>query len=221
MNIKDERLTIMRFHGLYLSLTAVVLCAGCVAPSPGRSRGYLDPEEDVYGRSSRLEYSQKRLTVTKSVERMLTDPMFTGNYDKARARASAAGRTLPTIAINPIENNTGDGRSDSAATGQLYRELLTAIRKTGRFVMIDRMRRKQMTDSNIGGVDSGEDGAGIQGVGDYTSADFVMTGDLRREVTEGESHTVYHHFLNLEMIDSASGTVFWSDTVPVVKFDAR
>lgn len=198
-----------------LLVSAVIAVTGC-ATGPGR--GYIDKEEDVFGRASRMEYSQKHRKVAESVEKLLTDPMFTQNYTAACARAKEA---LPTIAINPIENNTGDGRSDSEATGQLYRELLTAIRKTGKFVMIDRMRRKQMTDANIAGNNAGEDSAAIQSIGSYTSADFVMTGELRREHTDDEDRQVYHHFLNLEMIDSASGTLFWSDSMAVPKFDAR
>lgn len=211
----------MNFNLVMALMGCMVFCIGCAMPSAGPSRGYADPNDDAYGRSSRLEYSQKSRSVSASVERMLTDPMFTGNYKAALKRAGSVGRTVPTIAINPIENNSGDGRTDSAATGQLYRELLTAIRKTGRFEMIDRIRRTQMMNANISGVDNGEDSAGIQGIGSFASADFVMTGELRREITEGERRTVYHHFLNLELIDSASGTVFWSDSVPVVKFEVR
>lgn len=201
-----------------LFVSAALVLAGC-ATGPGR--GYLDKEEDVFGKASRMEYSQKHLKVAESVEKLLTDPMFSQNYKKACVRAQEAGRTLPTIAINPIENNTGDGRSDSEATGQLYRELLTAIRKTGKFVMIDRVRRAQMTAANIAGNNAGEDSAAIQSVGSYASADFVMTGELRREHTDDEDRHVYHHFLNLEMIDSATGMVFWSDSMAVPKFDAR
>lgn len=201
-----------------LLVSAVLALAGC-ATGPGR--GYVDKEEDVFGKASRMEYSQKHRKVAESVEKLLTDPMFTQNYTAACARAKEGGRVLPTIAINPIENNTRDGRSDSEATGQLYRELLTAIRKTGKFVMIDRMRRAQMTAANIAGNNAGEDSTAIQSVGSYTSADFVMTGELRREHTDDEDQQVYHHFLNLKMIDSASGTVFWSDSMAVPKFDAR
>ncbi|MGN0833626.1 MAG: hypothetical protein ACI4RD_08280 [Kiritimatiellia bacterium] len=201
---------------LFVAVAAAL--AGC-ATGPGR--GYLDTEEDVYGKSSRMEYSQKHRKVAESVERLLTDPMFTTNYDKARKRAADAGRALPTISINPIENNTGDGRSDSEAAGQLYRELLTAIRKTGKFAMIDRMRRKQMTAATIAGNNAGEDASALQSAGNYVSADFVMTGELRREATDDGRRQVFHHFLNLELIDSASGVVFWSDSMPVAKFDAR
>lgn len=201
-----------------LLATALAALSGCAT---GPRQGYLGPEEDVYGRASRMEYAQKRRTVVESVERLLTDPLFTQNYDRARKRALDAGRSLPTISISPIENNTGDGRSDSAATGQLYRDLLTAIRKTGKFLMIDPMRRRQMTNALIAGNNAGEDAAALQGIGSYASADFVLTGELRRERTDDGVRTVYHHFLNLEMVDSASGTVFWSDSMGVPKYDAR
>ena len=57
-------------------LLATVLAAlsGCAT---GPRLGYLDPEEDVYGRASRMEYAQKRRTVVASVERLLTDPLYT------------------------------------------------------------------------------------------------------------------------------------------------
>ena len=212
----------MTIGKMILSALMASACAGCVSSlSSGPSKRYEDTDSDFFGRSSRMEYTQMHRAVTISIERMLTDPMFTGNYNAARGRAMTGGRTLPTISINPIENNSGDGRSDSEATGQLYRELLTAIRKTGRFEMIDRMRRKQMGDANIAGVNEGESSSAIQGVGSYTSADFVMTGELRRQVTEGDSRTAYHHILNLELIDSLSGTVFWSDSIVVAKSESH
>ena len=165
----------MNFNLTAISVIGTVLCAGCAMNSIGPARGYMDANEDVYGQSSRMEHSQKSRSVANAVERMLTDPMFTGNYGAARKRANDAGRTLPTIAINPIENNSGDGRSDSAATGQLYRELLTAIRKTGRFELIDRVRRKQMMNANIAGVDSGEGASGIQGIGILIASEVSLS----------------------------------------------
>ena len=49
-----------------------------------------------------------------------------------------------------------------------------------------------------------------------------MTGELRRERTDEPGRTVYHHFLNLEMTDTSTGTVFWSDTAaPTVKNQLR
>ena len=202
-----------------LVICAVASIVGCAPWNEGV--GYVPVDDDVKGHSGTMEYTQKRRSVVESVERMLTDPMFTQNYDQARRRALDAGRSLPTIAINPLQNNTGDGRSDSEATGQLYRELQTALRKTGKFVLIDRIRRKQMTDAAIAGVNNGEESGAIQHVGAYASADFTITGDLRREATDDGGRMVFHHFLNLEMVDSASGALFWSDTVTVAKFHKK
>jgi len=202
---------------VWASMAALV--AGCETARPGPSRGYMDPNDDVFGKSSRMEYTQKRLALVNVLEKMRTDPMFSSQYDKARKRALDAGRTLPTIAVRPIENNTGDGRSDSAVTGQMYRELLTALRKTGLFEMIDYARRTQMRNTVVSAVDSGEAPSNLEHIGNYTSADFIMTGELRREQTDDRGRAVYHHFLNLEMTDTSTGTVFWSDTAePIVKF---
>ena len=197
------------------AVAAAIVVAGCSSTRPGPARGYVNPDDDAFGRSDGMEYTQKKLAMVQIIEKLLTDPMFTPQYDNARKRALAAGRTLPTIAVRPIENNTGDGRSDSDATGQLYRELITAIRKTGKFEMIDYTRRKGMMTTAVGGVDSGEAPSNLEHIGNYTSADFIMTGELKRERT-GDT---YHHFLNLEMTDTASGTVSWSDTATVGKYE--
>ena len=208
--------------GLAVLASLMAITTGCASMPPGPPRGYMNPNDDVYGRSSRLEYTQKHRSIVLILEQMKTDPMFTAQYDNARKRALAAGRTFPTIAVKPIENNTGDGRSDAAVTGQMYRELITQIRKTGLFEMIDYARRRQMRNTVVAAVDDGEAPANLEHIGNYTSADFIMTGELRRERTDDPGRTVYHHFLNLELTDTATGTVFWSDTAePTVKFRVR
>ena len=200
-----------------LLLSAVA--TGCVS---GPSEGYVNPDDDVFGDPNTMEYPQKHRSVVNVLKKMRTDPMFTTLYDAAKARAAAAGRVLPTIAVRPIENNTGDGRSDSEATGQIYRELMTELRKTKLFEIIDYARRSQMKKTVVAAVDDGENSANLQHIGNYTSADFVMTGELRREFTNDRNRRVYHHFLNLEMTDTSTGTVFWSDTAePTVKFRAK
>ena len=198
--------------------SAAALVAGCAAPRGG----YGNPDDDFYGRPSPMEYTQKHLSIVRVLEQMKTDPMFTSRYDAARKRALDAGRSLPTVAVRPIENNTGDGRGDAEVTSQMYRELITQLRKTGLFEMIDYTRRRQLIDTVTGGADAGDNSAAIQHIGNYASADFIMTGELRRERTDDPGRTVYHHFLNLEMTDTSTGTVFWSDTAtPTVKIRAR
>ena len=76
-----------------------------------------------------------------------------------------------------------------------------------------------MKKTVVDAVDDGEAPANLEHIGNYTSADFIMTGELRREQTIDRGRAVYHHFLNLEMTDTSTGTVFWSDTAdPMVKF---
>ena len=133
-------------------LFAVVLAlavTGCDTVRPGPRRGYMNHDDDVFGRTDRMEYTQKHRSVADVFEKMRIDE--TVNYiaakERAKARVKAAHPDLapdvvekiakPTIAVRPIENNTGDGRSDSAVTGQMYREIITQLRKTGMFEIIE------------------------------------------------------------------------------------
>ena len=200
----------------FLLMSAVA--AGCVS---GPSRGYIDPNDDVFGRASHMEYPQMHLALVNVLAKMRTDPMFTTQYDAAKVRAAEAKRALPTIAVKHIENNTGDNRGDSA-TGQITRELITELRKTRLFEIIEYSRGAEMTKDVISAVDHGEGSANLQNIGSYTSADFTMTGELRCEFTDDRDRRVYHHFLNLEMTDTKTRTVCWSDTAdPTVKFRAK
>ena len=205
---------------MLLAVALALVAAGCETARPGPRRGYLNPDDDVFGKADRLEYTQKHRSIVKVLEQMKTDPMFTTQYDAAKKRAADTGRALPTVAVRPIENNTGDGRSDSAVTGQMYRELIAQLRKTRLFEVIDYARRSQMKKTVVSAVDDGENFANLQHIGEYTSADFIMTGELRREETDDGDRVVYHHFLNLEMTDTSTGTVFWNDTAqPTAKYE--
>lgn len=205
---------------MLLAVALALVAAGCETARPGPRRGYLNPDDDVFGKADRLEYTQKHRSIVKVLEQMKTDSMFTTQYDAAKKRAADAGRVLPTVAVRRIENNTGDDRGDSVATGQMYRELIAQLRKTKLFEVIDYARRSQMKNTGIAAVDDGENAANLQHVGEYTSADFIMTGELRREQTDDGDRVVYHHFLNLEMTDTSTGTVFWNDTAqPTAKFE--
>lgn len=213
----------------YFSVIAIFMAAlsGC-ATHPGPMEGYGNPDDDVYGSPWRMEYPQLLRAMEDVLARMKTDPRFTTMYKAACERAIAEKRKskLPTIAVRPIENNSGDGRTDSEATGQIYRNLLAHIGKMMRpdgksqmFELIDYARRSQMKGTVVTAADDGEAPNNIQYIGNYTSADFIMTGELKRSETVDKGRIVYHHFLNLEMTDTSTGTVFWSDTAtPTVKF---
>ena len=197
--------------GLLLAVCCSVGCNGAVS-SP-----YVPKDEDVLGRASRFEHRQKSRSVEESVDRMLTDPTFDGSYREVAERAQAAGRKLPVLAVKPILNNTGDGRSDSAATRQIFEALKAALRKTGKFEVVDYTQRQSLLKTVVEGNNTGDDGGALQAIGAYRSPNLVLTGDIRRDETEDRGRRVYFHFLNLEIQSTATGTVFWSDTVEVGK----
>ena len=205
-------------RGEFIMAAAVTLftAAGC---SSARGPGFFGPNDNIPGRAVRMSITEKRISVAEIVEKMLTDPVFRDRYGEAKSRAASSGRAMPSLAVLPLTNNTGDGRSDSDACGQTYRDLLTALRKTGMFEMIDYSRRAGMKAAVVAAVNAGESPDALQTIGDYRTADFVLSGDLRREKTH-DRRIVYHHFLNLEMTDTFAGTVVWSDTAtPPVKAD--
>lgn len=206
----------MKRNLIALCLCGIVFgacCAGCVSRAKS---GYISTDDDVYGRSRNLEYTQKSRSVTLMIERMLTDPLFSEKYAAAQVRA---GGRRPTISVDRIENNA-DERGD-AVTAQMYSEVITALRKTGKFDLVDRPKRLGMTRANVRAVNDGESSDVIQGIGSYTPADFTLKGELRREVSRENNRTVYHHFANFSILGSADGTTFWSDSIPFAKVDAE
>lgn len=200
-----------------LGLIVVVCCAaGCLGYPPPPSP-YVSNSDDVVGRASRFEHRQKTRSVAEAIERMQTDPTFTAGYQEALAQAKAAKRRLPVLAIKPILNNTGDGRGDAAATKQIFEALKTGFRKTGLFEIVDYTQRKALNDTLLAGADSGDDDGALQAIGNYRSPNLVLTGEIRRDETDETGRRVYFHFLNLEIQSTATGTVFWSDTIEVAK----
>ena len=173
----------------FLVIAAVAAFAGCATEHHG------------FGRGPNLE---SRLTIVQAVESLTTDPTFTELYAKATNNAKADGKDRPAVTILPIENNA-DKRGD-AATRQMYRRLQTALRKTGKFEIVDPAGRKMAVDVVVSGVDNGEDNRAAQNYGDYHSPDFVMYGELVRE-EDGEKS------LNLQMTDVRTGSMFWSEVV--------
>ena len=176
-----------------LFVCAAAAMSGCVS---NRS-GYVNVDDDVYGRRDRLEYTQKSRVVEEMVGRMLSDPDFTEMY-----------------AIGEIENNTRPGASDLRTTSQMRKELKAALRKTGKFAVIDLYERERMKNTVIGGIDSGGSADNLQHVGEYDSGDFFMSGELTMESTGGK---VFFHFFNLRLVDPVTGGEIWSDTVKIGK----
>ena len=174
---------------IFLAIAAVAAFAGCATEQRGFGRG---------------PNSERRLTIVQAIESLTTDPTFTELYAKATNNAKAAGKERPTVTILPIENNA-DKRGD-AVMRQMYRRLQTALRKTGKFEIVDPAGRKMAVDAIMSGADNGEDSSAAQNYGNYHSSDFVMDGQLVRE-EDGEKS------LDLQMTDVRTGSVFWSEVV--------
>ena len=127
------------------------------------------------------ESFQKRMTIVEALEKLETDPMFTEKYAVALANAKRQRKVRPVITIMRIENNvdeSGDGK-----TAQMYRRLQSAVRKTGKFDIVDPEKSLE-----------------------FVEPDFVMSGELVKEET-GELS------LNLDMEDVHEGLVFWNEVV--------
>ena len=195
--------------GILIAFTVVAM-VGCVS---NRS-GYVDVEDDVYGRRDRLEYTQKTRMIDEMVGRMLSNPNFTEMYAVAKERAINRGHRKPTVVVREIEDNTKPGASDSQSTSQMRKELKSALHKTGKFSVIDLYERERMKNTVIGGVDSGGGADNLQHIGEYDAEDFSMSGELRMESTGGK---VFFHFFNLRLVDPVAGDEIWSDTVKIGK----
>ena len=156
----------------------------------------------------RPDWFDKRMSIVEAIESLVTDPMFTEMYAEAQEHAKKHGNVRPVLTILPIENNIkGDKRGDSA-TYQMYKRLQAAIRKKGKFTIVDPEKRAIMIKTVLKEPDDGVNSTarGIQFYGEYDPSDFVMTGELVREET-GELS------LNLDMINTRNGTVFWNAVV--------
>lgn len=192
---------------------ATLLLAGCagVAPSP-----YASPTEDVVGSPSRFEPRQLSQAVATAIQKMLTDPTFTDSYGGVSARAAELGRRLPVLAVTPVANNSGDGRGD-ASTRQVFEALKNGLRKTGRFEVVDYVRRGDITGTVRAGRGAGDDDEALQHFGSYLSPDLILSADITRDVTDDRGRKVYFHYLNLTMQSTETGSVFWSETIEVAK----
>jgi hypothetical protein len=192
----------------FISVVAIAL-AGCVSRSG--SSGYVNEEALVFDRPETLTQSERSRLVVDVVGRLLTDPTFSAKYAE-KMNAKSDGK-MPIVAFSALENNVNDGRSDSAAMGQFTRELMVALRKTGKFDVIDDVANPALVNRLMSGNDAGETVAAAQNFGDYAPPDFYVTGDIRRFFDDG----IYTHCLNLQMLDTSTRRVFWSDTAKILK----
>lgn len=194
---------------LAVSLLGLIATAGCVSRS--NTSGYVNEETLIFDRPDVLTQSERSRLVADVVGRLLTDPTFSAKYTE-KMKAKSDGK-LPIVAFSALENNVKDGRSDSAAMGQFSKELMVAFRKTGKFDVIDDVANPVLVNRLMSGNDAGETVAAVQNFGDYAPPDFYVTGDIRRFLDDG----IYTHSLNLQMLDTSTRRIFWSDTVKILK----
>lgn len=187
-----------------IALAALLsLAAGCTSL-------YGDPDEDVYGRQHRLEYSQKSRAIQELVGRVQHDPGVAKFYGDTLDLAETRGHDLPVILVGDIEDNTGSGESDYAATAQIRDELKAELRATGRFDVIDLATRQRMWELVSKDADSGASGENVQSHGKYLPGDLVLEGELRRDRASGNrGGLVYYHFLNLRLLNPQTGLEVW------------
>jgi hypothetical protein len=198
----------MKMPIMVFQLLAAVAVVGCATRV---QTGYVNEEALVFDRADSLTASERSRLVTEAVSRLLTDPMFTVRYsEKCKIRGNGK---LPLVAIAPLENNVPDGRSDAAAMGQFSKELMVALRKTGKFDLLDDLANPALMNRITSGNNDGESASAAQSFGDYDPPDFYLTGDVRRFLDDG----IYTHCLNLQMLDTSTRRVFWSDTAKILK----
>ena len=193
-----------------LIIVAAAALSGCVADRSG----YVNVDDDVYGRKDGLEYPQKSRVVAEMVGKMLSDPDFSEVYAAASERAAKRGHKRPTVVIREIEDNTTPGASDSQTTSQMRKELKAELRKTKKFAIIDLYERERMKGDIIPEVDGGAKPDNLQNVGEYEAGDFFMHGEVTKESV---GRKVFYHFFNLRLVDPITGGEIWSDTVKIGK----
>ena len=165
MRIKDIIKRIHKMKIIFSIIFAGVVCGmiGCATP-----KSTPDPV-------------QKRMSIVEAVEKLVADPVFSEKRAADLKNAKRKRKARPVVTIMRIENNvdeSGDGK-----TAQMYRRLQSAVRKTGKFDIVDPEKSLE-----------------------FAEPDFVMSGELVKEET-GELS------LNLDMEDVHEGTVFWNEVV--------
>lgn len=195
-------------------LAALALCGGCATQ-------YVSNEDVYLGDADKLTQSEKKTMASEALEQLQNDPTFTRVYNKKKAalekKAAENGEEpeLPLIASSPIKNlmrdvdSNGNRISDSRATGQLSRDIQTLLRQTGLFDVVDKLATPDILDELMKGENEEGESGGLESFGSYHAPDLWLTGELRTE----KDGRIYTYTLNLEMTDTATKRVFWSNTV--------
>ena len=189
-------------------LVATALVSGCATT-------YVSNEDVYLGDADKLTQSEKKTMASEALEQLQNDPTFTRVYNKKKAalekKAAEKGEPadLPLVAASPIKNLMRDGASDSRATGQLSRDIQTLLRQTGLFDVVDKLATPDILDQLMKGENEEGESGGLENFGAYHAPDLWLTGELRKE----KDGRIYTYTLNLELTDTATKRVFWSNTV--------
>ena len=195
-------------------LAALALCGGCATQ-------YVSNEDVYLGDADKLTQSEKKTMASEALEQFQNDPTFTRVYNKKKAalekKAAEKGEEpeLPLIASSPIKNlmrdvdSNGNRISDRRATGQLSRDIQTLLRQTGLFDVVDKLATPDILDQLMKGENEEGESGGLENFGAYHAPDLWLTGELRKE----RDGRIYTYTLNLELTDTATKRVFWSNTV--------
>lgn len=195
----------LRCLGVSLVLAAV---AGCVEPGPRYGR----PGDLNFGSSDSLTASERLYMAKEATEKIKIDPSFSEYYQQKRKELAAKGVPRPVLAVCEFENNTGvgnDGVMESVAT-----EFQNQLRKSGLFSVVKDVYTKRLM-SRILRSDLGENGETLQEIGTYSTPNYLLYGELRKE-RDGDG---YMFSLNVTMLDTKTRQIFWSDVVRLVKKD--
>jgi len=200
-----------RISRFILLLLCLVIFAGCATT---KTKGhYVDPNADFFGDKEKLEYPQKIAALNQMIDNLLVSQEYARISEVATKRAKERGHERPIMAIGSIEDNTQAGSSD-LATAQIRRELKKILRTRTMFDVVDAVDRGKMTEDVLGRIRNGEKPDNIEGIGEYSSGDLFMFGELLRDDAAG---LVYYHFMNFCIQDPIKGLEYWSDTVKVAK----
>jgi len=195
-------------------LTALALCGGCATT-------YVSNEDLDLGDPDKLTESEKKTMASEALELLQNDPTFTRVYNKKKAalekKAAEKGEEpeLPLIASSPIKNlmrdvdSNGNRISDSRTTGQLSRDIQTLLRQSGLFDVVDKLVTPDILDQLMKGEGEEGEAGGLDNFGAYHAPDLWLTGELRKK----KDGRIYTYTLNLELTDTATKRVFWSNTV--------
>lgn len=188
------------------------ILAGCID-----SRGVrYEPSGTIHiGQADELSYTELNTVADEAVQRLLVDPLFTRRYQMALDHARSDGRDVPGLIVDPIENNVNNAGDES--TEQMRTLLKDALRKTGKFEIVDRKFRRSVVSDHIESVDQGESAVAISGIGSFVPGEFVIKGEVTRYKSKGGRRNIYHHNVNFKMIDSIRGDLFWTTIVAIDK----